>query len=274
MELSPKEFVGRSLTIVEDASIVRLQALGRPASRRQLPDSRAILGYLLDNRDALFPEEVAKRDARSYIHELMSVRNKWAHSDPLDSDDAYRAADTVARLLKLLGSEERAAESLRRELRASQAQEAVYQDRHGEPRPRAGDMSRVVIIACSKTKLSTAAPAINLYTGPLFTTSVEVAKQEGRPILVFSTRYGLLDPADVIEPYDLSYEAMTPSERERLTTILRQQFQPFVAAGLREALVLGGGNYRSLIQEALRNSGVRVEEHPKWKQVYKPFYRR
>jgi hypothetical protein len=73
------------------------------------------------------------------------------------------------------------------------------------------------VIASSKTKLNRAAPAIDLYTGPLCRTSVEVAKSEGLPILVLSTRYGLLDPTEIIEPYELSYEAMTPSEREKLS---------------------------------------------------------
>ena len=116
MELTPVEFTGRALKILEEAVRQRLQALHRAASRSEVPDTKAVLSYLLDNLISLFPEEMPKRDARSYIHELISVRNKWAHSEPLDYDDAYRAADTVNRLCKLLGCEDPSADALRREI--------------------------------------------------------------------------------------------------------------------------------------------------------------
>src|SRR4030067_1086676 len=36
---------------------------------------------------------------RSLVSELRDVRNKWAHQQPFSSDDAYRALDSVGRLL-------------------------------------------------------------------------------------------------------------------------------------------------------------------------------
>ena len=47
------------------------------------------------------------RDARHWVKELQTVRNRWAHSsseDPL-ADDVYRDADTLLRVLRLIGAD-------------------------------------------------------------------------------------------------------------------------------------------------------------------------
>lgn len=66
---------------------------------------------------------------------------------------------------------------------------------------------------------------------------------------------------------------MSPTEREKVVGVLASQFAPFLVAGLREALVLGGQNYRFLIGQALKGTSAKVNQHPKWKQVYRQFYR-
>ncbi len=40
---------------------------------------------------------------RTLVSELREVRNKWAHQRPFSTDDAYRALDSMARLLTFLG---------------------------------------------------------------------------------------------------------------------------------------------------------------------------
>ena len=39
---------------------------------------------------------------RAYISELKEARNKWAHAEPMSSDDVDRYLDTAIRLLKIL----------------------------------------------------------------------------------------------------------------------------------------------------------------------------
>ncbi len=43
---------------------------------------------------------------RSYISELRDVRNKWAHQQAFSIEDAYRALDTMQRLLEMISSPE------------------------------------------------------------------------------------------------------------------------------------------------------------------------
>src|SRR5690606_19243538 len=46
-------------------------------------------------------------DGRSYVGELLTARNKWAHpKQPFSNEDAQRIADTASRLLKAVGAVE------------------------------------------------------------------------------------------------------------------------------------------------------------------------
>jgi hypothetical protein len=47
---------------------------------------------------------------RSYVSEMIEARNNWAHQAGLSNDEAYRIADTAARLLKMVTAAEQAAE--------------------------------------------------------------------------------------------------------------------------------------------------------------------
>jgi predicted AAA+ superfamily ATPase len=43
---------------------------------------------------------------RSYVSELREVRNRWAHQQSFSADDAYRAFDTITRLLEMVSAPE------------------------------------------------------------------------------------------------------------------------------------------------------------------------
>ncbi|MBV5274214.1 MAG: AAA+ family ATPase, partial [Lamprocystis purpurea] len=43
---------------------------------------------------------------RSLVSEVRSWRNKWAHQEPISSDDAYRALDSAERLLSAVSAPE------------------------------------------------------------------------------------------------------------------------------------------------------------------------
>ncbi|MDY6878338.1 MAG: DUF499 domain-containing protein [Chloroflexota bacterium] len=47
--------------------------------------------------------------ARSYVSEMIGARNNWAHQGAFSNDEAYRIADTAARLLKMVTAPEQAA---------------------------------------------------------------------------------------------------------------------------------------------------------------------
>lgn len=67
-------------------------------------------------------------------------------------------------------------------------------------------MKRVALVGCGKTKLRSAAPAKDLYTGPLFRMARAYAERTCDAWAILSAKHFLVMPDEVIEPYDLRLE--------------------------------------------------------------------
>lgn len=69
-------------------------------------DLAALLRVLDQNWFELSGQLAQGREARTWVKELQSVRNKWAHlsAEALPQSEVYRDADTLGRLLSVLGS--------------------------------------------------------------------------------------------------------------------------------------------------------------------------
>ncbi len=76
------------------------------ASLQQL-DLAALLRVLDQNWYELSSKLPLPREARTWLKELQSVRNKWAHmsAEALPAHEFYRDADTLGRVLTILGTE-------------------------------------------------------------------------------------------------------------------------------------------------------------------------
>jgi hypothetical protein len=77
-------------------SDTRLQA--RAADGSPLLDVAALLVIMDREWKTIFSQTLGKAE-RSMVNEVLDVRNKWAHQRPFSTDDAYRALDSVCRLL-------------------------------------------------------------------------------------------------------------------------------------------------------------------------------
>ncbi|HPZ43157.1 MAG TPA: Swt1 family HEPN domain-containing protein [Bacillota bacterium] len=79
-------------------------------------DVQALLLLMWNNWNEVFQAKLGHA-GRSYVSELREVRNRWAHQKPFTTDDAYRALDTITRLLEAISSEyARLAKKLSRDL--------------------------------------------------------------------------------------------------------------------------------------------------------------
>jgi len=80
-----------------------------PASRSPLPappwDTHNLLTVMWDQWNAVFRNTLGHTE-RSLVSELRDVRNRWAHQTPFSSDDAYRALDSIGRLLTAISAPE------------------------------------------------------------------------------------------------------------------------------------------------------------------------
>ena len=69
------------------------------------PDTKAFLDVLLEHWDSVFRVKLGPFE-RSLVFELRMWRNRWAHEQPFDFDDAYRALDSAERLLDAIGADD------------------------------------------------------------------------------------------------------------------------------------------------------------------------
>jgi hypothetical protein len=101
-------------------------------------------------------------------------------------------------------------------------------------------MSRIALIACTKTKAAQAAPAALLYQSPLFRKSLLYALGTADRIYILSAKHGVLQIDEVVDPYELSMKDLTASQKliwtakvsERLAKLLAPSDKVQLLAGL------------------------------------------
>jgi hypothetical protein len=80
------------------------------------------------------------------------------------------------------------------------------------------------LISCGKHKQLVRAPAAKLYTSPRFQLSVALPSRLGFSFSLLSAKHGLLEPNELVDPYDSSLATLTRDERriwaERVLTQL------------------------------------------------------
>jgi hypothetical protein len=79
------------------------QQTGRPASFNW--DTQALLSVMCELWNDCF-KKILGPSERSLAFELRDVRNKWAHQKAFSTDDAYRAIDSISRLLTAVSAEQ------------------------------------------------------------------------------------------------------------------------------------------------------------------------
>jgi hypothetical protein len=72
---------------------------------------------------------------------------------------------------------------------------------------------RVVIVGCGASKLACAAPARDLYTGPLFKAARADVEARGLPWAIASAKHGFVLPETVLEPYDMTIAQRKKEDR-------------------------------------------------------------
>lgn len=70
-----------------------------------LNDVAALLVVMDRAWGAVFRRTLGRAE-RALVNELSDVRNRWAHQEPFSSDDAYRALDSVSRLLTAVSAQQ------------------------------------------------------------------------------------------------------------------------------------------------------------------------
>src|SRR5260370_412793 len=76
---------------------------GKRASQPKLNDPHVLLGAMWNQWNNIFTRTLGQAE-RSLVSELRDVRNRWAHNEAFSGNDAYRALDSVGRLLSAISA--------------------------------------------------------------------------------------------------------------------------------------------------------------------------
>ena len=110
MAISNRERIGKALDSLRDGLLPYISnQLDKnlnsswqddlPVYSNNLQDISVLLGLFMEHWRNIFKKFLSDSD-RAYISELKEARNKWAHAEPMSSDDVDRYLDTAIRLCK------------------------------------------------------------------------------------------------------------------------------------------------------------------------------
>ena len=116
----------------------------------------------------------------------------------------------------------------------------------------------VYLVSCVKQKRETAAAAKDLYTSSWFRKAQAHVEATGMPWFILSAQHGLLDPEQVIEPYEKTLNKMRISDRkEWAKRVIAQMEQQLPKA--ERIVVFAGKKYRDYLMSYLRSKASSVE---------------
>jgi cytoplasmic iron level regulating protein YaaA (DUF328/UPF0246 family) len=115
-------------------------------------------------------------------------------------------------------------------------------------------MQRIILISCVKEKLKTPAKAKDLYISDLFKKSYKYA-QLLRPddVFILSAKYGLLDPEQIIEPYDETLKTKSVAEIKEWSKKVIAALNEKIDLDKSEVIILAGSKYYKYLLPYIRN---------------------
>jgi len=109
-------------------------------------------------------------------------------------------------------------------------------------------------VSCARRKLTHRARARDLYVSPLFKKSSAVARQHFDAWYILSAKHGLVDPDEILEPYDVTLSSMSLRERQEWGTKAFLQFRR-VSEDSDRVTFLAGEMYRQPLIPYLEKCG-------------------
>ena len=124
-----------------------------------------------------------------------------------------------------------------------------------------GPARRIGLVGCVKDKASVARPAKELYQSLLFQGRRRYVEQSRSEWWILSALHGLVDPNDVLEPYDVTLNDASVLERRRWSDRVLDQITARIEPAPGDSFELHAGiNYRAFgVEVGLRDLGCGVE---------------
>ena len=129
-------------------------------------------------------------------------------------------------------------------------------------------MNTIVLISCVSKKLSHRAIARDLYVSSLFRKSLKYIQQfSPQKVFILSAKYGLVPLDEAIEPYDVTLNKMSASERRNWAAKVISQLQQHCDLENDHFVKLAGKKYRQYLLPHLRSYEVPLAGLPIGKQL-------
>jgi hypothetical protein len=113
-------------------------------------------------------------------------------------------------------------------------------------------MADIGLVGCSRRKLDHPAPARELYASPLFRLASRYCSAVCHRWFVLSARHGLVDPEQIIEPYDVTLARLIQADREAWACRVVEQLRQRGLLGKGHRFLLhAGANYTDLLATRL-----------------------
>lgn len=127
-----------------------------------------------------------------------------------------------------------------------------------EPRPIAHKSDAVYLVSCVSKKKSRPAPARDLYVSDWFVKARTYVEATGCTWFILSAEYGLVNPDQIIEPYEKTLNTMPVSERRKWADRVALQLAEVVPTA-RHVVFLAGQRYREFLKDRFHQQGIEVE---------------
>jgi hypothetical protein len=137
-------------------------------------------------------------------------------------------------------------------------------------------------ISCVSQKRSSPAAARDLYVSDWFVKARRYVESTEAPWFILSAKYGLIEPGQVIEPYELTLNNLSVTDRRRWAVRVHEQLEA-LAERPRKVVMLAGARYREFVEPYLKSidievevpmEGLRIGEQLSWLGGAKPSGRR
>ncbi len=132
-------------------------------------------------------------------------------------------------------------------------------------------MSKIVLIACGKTKRPYKSRAKDLYISNLFKKSLNYARLlKPDEIFILSAEYRLVDLEKELEPYDLTLNTMSALKIEQWAKGVKNQMDGKIDFENDEVTFLAGEKYREYLlplfkkEPCIPMKGLKIGEQLQW----------
>lgn len=110
---------------------------------------------------------------------------------------------------------------------------------------------RIYLVACVARKASYRAPAQELYTSDWFRKARAYVLKSGAPWFILSDLHGLVQPDEVLDPYDVTLKKAGAAARRAWAQRVQGQMERMLPDA-DEIIILAGNDYRKYLEPWLR----------------------